>query len=63
MRELAPRPSARQVDLTMRLDFIRERLPLMWLIASIWYRGEVRGLGNILESAPCCWSATTLAAT
>jgi 1-acyl-sn-glycerol-3-phosphate acyltransferase len=33
-------------------DFIRERLPLMWLIASIWYRGEVRGLGNIPESGP-----------
>ncbi|MGI9184938.1 MAG: lysophospholipid acyltransferase family protein [Solirubrobacteraceae bacterium] len=28
-------------------DFIRERLPLMWLLASLWYRGEVRGLGNI----------------
>jgi 1-acyl-sn-glycerol-3-phosphate acyltransferase len=28
-------------------DFIRERLPLMWLLASIWFRGEVRGLGNI----------------
>jgi 1-acyl-sn-glycerol-3-phosphate acyltransferase len=33
-------------------DFIRERLPLMWLIASLWYRGEVRGLGNIPESGP-----------
>jgi 1-acyl-sn-glycerol-3-phosphate acyltransferase len=33
-------------------DLIRERLPLMWLIASIWYRGEVRGLGNIPESGP-----------
>jgi 1-acyl-sn-glycerol-3-phosphate acyltransferase len=33
-------------------DFIRDRLPLMWLIASIWYRGEVRGLGNIPESGP-----------
>jgi 1-acyl-sn-glycerol-3-phosphate acyltransferase len=33
-------------------DFIRERLPLMWLIASIWYRGEVRGLGNIPDSGP-----------
>ena len=31
-------------------DFIRERLPLMWLVASIWFRGEVRGLGNIPES-------------
>jgi 1-acyl-sn-glycerol-3-phosphate acyltransferase len=33
-------------------DFIRERLPLMWLIASIWYRGEVRGLGNIPDAGP-----------
>jgi 1-acyl-sn-glycerol-3-phosphate acyltransferase len=33
-------------------DFIRERLPLMWLIASIWFRGEVRGLGNVPDSGP-----------
>jgi 1-acyl-sn-glycerol-3-phosphate acyltransferase len=33
-------------------DFIRERLPLMWLFASFWFRGEVRGLGNIPESGP-----------
>ncbi len=33
-------------------DFIRERLPLMWLLASLWFRGEVRGLGNIPESGP-----------
>jgi 1-acyl-sn-glycerol-3-phosphate acyltransferase len=33
-------------------DFIRERLPLMWLIASVWFRGEVRGLGNIPDSGP-----------
>jgi len=33
-------------------DFIRERLPLMWLAASIWFRGEVRGLGNIPDSGP-----------
>jgi 1-acyl-sn-glycerol-3-phosphate acyltransferase len=33
-------------------DFIRERLPLMWLVASIWFRGEVRGLGNIPEEGP-----------
>jgi len=33
-------------------DFIRERLPLMWLAASVWYRGEVRGLGNIPDSGP-----------
>ncbi|HTX31164.1 MAG TPA: lysophospholipid acyltransferase family protein [Solirubrobacteraceae bacterium] len=33
-------------------DYIREQLPLMWLMASIWYRGEVRGLGNIPDSGP-----------
>jgi 1-acyl-sn-glycerol-3-phosphate acyltransferase len=33
-------------------DFIRERLPGMWLLASLWYRGEVRGLGNIPEEGP-----------
>jgi 1-acyl-sn-glycerol-3-phosphate acyltransferase len=33
-------------------DYIREHLPLMWLVASIWFRGEVRGLGNIPESGP-----------
>ncbi len=33
-------------------DYIRERLPLMWLLASLWYRGEVRGLGNIPDEGP-----------
>src|SRR5437588_2104803 len=33
-------------------DFIRERLALMWLLASVWYRGDVRGLGNIPDSGP-----------
>src|SRR5947209_11501450 len=33
-------------------DYIRERLPLMWLLASIWFRGEVRGLGNVPDSGP-----------
>lgn len=30
-------------------DYIRENLSLSWLIASIWYRAEVRHLGNIPE--------------
>jgi 1-acyl-sn-glycerol-3-phosphate acyltransferase len=30
-------------------DVIRERLPLLWLLASIWHRAEVRGLGNVPE--------------
>jgi 1-acyl-sn-glycerol-3-phosphate acyltransferase len=33
-------------------DYIREKLPLMWLLASIWFRGEVRGLGNIPDEGP-----------
>jgi 1-acyl-sn-glycerol-3-phosphate acyltransferase len=33
-------------------DYIREQLPLMWLAASVWYRGEVRGLGNIPDGGP-----------
>lgn len=33
-------------------DYIRTRLPLMWLLASVWFRGEVRGLGNIPDSGP-----------
>src|SRR5438874_2941427 len=33
-------------------DFIRERLPSLWLLASLWFRGEVRGLGNIPEAGP-----------
>jgi len=30
-------------------DYIRESLPKLWLLASLWFRGEVRGLGNIPE--------------
>jgi 1-acyl-sn-glycerol-3-phosphate acyltransferase len=30
-------------------DYIRERLPRQWLVSSLWFRGEVRGLGNIPE--------------
>jgi 1-acyl-sn-glycerol-3-phosphate acyltransferase len=33
-------------------DYIRERLPQLWLAASLWYRGEVRGLGNVPDSGP-----------
>jgi 1-acyl-sn-glycerol-3-phosphate acyltransferase len=50
LREVAGQVQRRipRADLDDRdADFIRERLPLMWLTASLWYRGEVRGLGNI----------------
>jgi 1-acyl-sn-glycerol-3-phosphate acyltransferase len=33
-------------------DYIREKLPRLWLAASLWYRGEVRGLGNVPDSGP-----------
>jgi 1-acyl-sn-glycerol-3-phosphate acyltransferase len=31
-------------------DYIRESLPRLWLLASLYFRGEVRGLGNIPET-------------
>src|SRR4051812_17918182 len=33
-------------------DYIRETLPRLWLLSSLYFRGEVRGLGNIPESGP-----------
>jgi len=33
-------------------DYIRESLPRLWLLASLWFRAEVRGLGNIPEEGP-----------
>jgi 1-acyl-sn-glycerol-3-phosphate acyltransferase len=33
-------------------DYIRESLPGLWLLSSLYFRGEVRGLGNIPEDGP-----------
>jgi 1-acyl-sn-glycerol-3-phosphate acyltransferase len=33
-------------------DYIRETLPRLWLMATIWFRGRVRGLENIPEEGP-----------
>jgi 1-acyl-sn-glycerol-3-phosphate acyltransferase len=33
-------------------DYIREFLPLAWLLASFWYRAEVRGLEKIPPTGP-----------
>jgi 1-acyl-sn-glycerol-3-phosphate acyltransferase len=55
LREVADQAQRRipRADLDERdPDFIRERLPLLWLFASIWFRGEVRGLGNVPEDGP-----------
>jgi 1-acyl-sn-glycerol-3-phosphate acyltransferase len=54
-RELADQAQRRipRADLDERdPDFIREQLPLFWMLSSVWYRGEVRGLGNIPDSGP-----------
>jgi 1-acyl-sn-glycerol-3-phosphate acyltransferase len=55
LRELASQAQRRipRADLDERdPDYIREQLPLAWLLASLWYRGEVRGLGNIPDEGP-----------
>jgi 1-acyl-sn-glycerol-3-phosphate acyltransferase len=31
-------------------DYVREALPRLWLLSSLYFRGEVRGLGNIPEA-------------
>jgi 1-acyl-sn-glycerol-3-phosphate acyltransferase len=42
-----------QADLDDRdPDYIRENLPLSWLMATIWYRAEVRNLKNVPEKGP-----------
>jgi 1-acyl-sn-glycerol-3-phosphate acyltransferase len=33
-------------------DYIRDTLPRLWLLSSLYFRGEVRGLGNIPETGP-----------
>jgi 1-acyl-sn-glycerol-3-phosphate acyltransferase len=33
-------------------DYIRESLPALWLLSSLYFRAEVRGLGNIPEEGP-----------
>ena len=55
LRELAEQTQKRipRADLDERdPDYIREKLPQLWLAASLWYRGEVRGLGNVPDTGP-----------
>jgi 1-acyl-sn-glycerol-3-phosphate acyltransferase len=33
-------------------DFLRDNLAFLWLLASFWHRGDVRGLENIPEEGP-----------
>jgi 1-acyl-sn-glycerol-3-phosphate acyltransferase len=55
LREVADQAQRRipRADLDERdADYIREKLPQLWMAASIWYRGEVRGLGNVPDNGP-----------
>jgi 1-acyl-sn-glycerol-3-phosphate acyltransferase len=55
VREIADQAQQRipRADLDERdPDYVRERLPLMWLLSSIWFRAEVRGLGNVPDDGP-----------
>ncbi|MEA2340569.1 MAG: hypothetical protein QOG11_646, partial [Solirubrobacteraceae bacterium] len=33
-------------------DYIRESLPRLWLLTSLWFRGDIRGMGNIPDDGP-----------
>src|SRR3954470_18999577 len=56
----AMRAAAEQVQQRIRVadlderdpDYIRENLPRLWLLASLYFRAEVRGLGNVPEEGP-----------
>lgn len=55
LREISRQVSRRipRADLDDRdPDYIREHLPFFWMASSLWYRGEVRGLGNVPDSGP-----------
>ena len=68
-RAAAPLAGALRGRLTADLDdrdpdYIRENLPFAWLLSTLWFRGEVRGIGpHSRAAAPSCSSATTPAAT
>ena len=48
LRRSVPRADLHERD----PDFLRDNLTFLWLLASFWYRGEVRGLDNIPETGP-----------
>ena len=44
-------------------DYIRETLPGLWMLASLYFRADVRGLETFPRRGPSCSSATTRAGT
>jgi 1-acyl-sn-glycerol-3-phosphate acyltransferase len=52
MNPTGPLPTGRD-DLEHRdPDYVREMLPMFWMIASFWFRAEVRGLDKIPPTGP-----------
>jgi 1-acyl-sn-glycerol-3-phosphate acyltransferase len=49
--QLARRTSAADLD-ARDPDYIRDALPRLWLLSSLWFRAEVRGLGHIPDDGP-----------
>ncbi|UGS37907.1 lysophospholipid acyltransferase family protein [Capillimicrobium parvum] len=48
---LQPRVPAADLD-ARDPDYIRDALPRLWLLSSLWFRAEVRGLGHIPDHGP-----------
>ncbi len=48
----APLPTTRNDFERRDVDFIRDFLPILWLLASFWYRAEVRGVEKIPPEGP-----------
>jgi 1-acyl-sn-glycerol-3-phosphate acyltransferase len=44
-------------------DYLREMPPLLWLISTFYFRGEVRSLGNIPRDEACALVGNHRAAT
>jgi 1-acyl-sn-glycerol-3-phosphate acyltransferase len=49
--QLARRTGAADLD-ARDPDYIRDALPRLWLLSSLWFRAEVRGLGHIPDDGP-----------
>jgi 1-acyl-sn-glycerol-3-phosphate acyltransferase len=49
--QLARRTTAADLD-ARDPDYIRDALPRLWLLSSLWFRAEVRGLGHIPDHGP-----------
>jgi hypothetical protein len=44
-------------------DYIRDQLPGLWLLASVYFRADVTGLGRIPREGTCCPASRSTAAS